>query len=180
MMKNRNQCIVVVVAVALAGLIVGVARAQAPIWNTGPFGGLFGTTIEQQVATLNDIQPGLGTVMIEYSNRYTNMFYAAKGGNWDLAAYMLKEQLEIQEVGETTRPARASALKAFEETYLNPISDAIAAKDFTAFQTAFTAGISGCNGCHAAQGFRFIQYVLPAAPPMPLSTAPPPPLAPAP
>ena len=111
--------------------------------------------------------------MIEYSNRYTNMFYAAKGGNWDLAAYMLKEALEIQEVGETTRPARAAALKGFEETFLTPIGDAIAAKDFAAFETAFNAGIGGCNGCHAAQGFRFIKYVLPAAPPMPLSTSPP-------
>ena len=55
-------------------------------------------------------QPGLGTVMIEYSNRYTDMYYAAKSGNWPLAAYQLKEALEIQEVGETTHPARAERI----------------------------------------------------------------------
>src|SRR5262245_19631814 len=165
MMKMRYHCIVLGVSLALGAFIIGMGRAQPPVWNTG--------TIEEQVQRLNDIQPGLGTVMIEYSTRYTNMFYAAKGGNWDLAAYQLKEALEIQEVGETTRPARAPALKGFEETFLTPIGDAIAARDFAAFETAFNAGIGGCNGCHAAQGFRFIKYVLPAAPPMPLSTSPP-------
>jgi len=60
-------------------------------------------SVDEKLKTLTNIQPGLGTVMVEYANRYTNMYYAAKGGNWDLAAYQLKETREIQEVGETTR-----------------------------------------------------------------------------
>jgi len=36
--------------------------------------------------------------MIEYNYRATTMFFAAKGGNWDLASYELKEAREIQEV----------------------------------------------------------------------------------
>lgn len=127
---------------------------------------------EEQLKTLAKIQPGLGTVMIEYGNRYTNIYYAAKGGNWDLAAYQLKEALEIQEVGEATRPKRAAALKAFETAYLRKLADAIKAKDFAVFEKAFNAGVKGCNGCHAGQGFPFIQYELPAAPPAPLSTRP--------
>jgi hypothetical protein len=31
--------------------------------------------------------------MMEYSTRYTNMYYAAKGGNWDLAAYQLNSPM---------------------------------------------------------------------------------------
>ena len=127
---------------------------------------------EEQLKTLAEIQPGLGTVMMEYSTRYTNMYYAAKGGNWDLAAYQLKEALEIQEVGETTRPARAGALKAFETAFLEPLDAAIKAKDFGAFEKTFKGGIQGCNGCHASQGFAFIKYELPAAPPSPLSMTP--------
>ena len=74
--------------------------------------------------------------MIEYSNRYTDMYYAAKSGNWPLAAYQLKEAFEIQEVGETTRPAqRADALRAFEQAFLDPIGKAIQAKDFEQFDT---------------------------------------------
>lgn len=69
---------------------------------------------DEKLTTLADIQPGLGSVMVEYSNRAGNVYYAAQSGNWELAAYQLNEMTEIQEVAETTRPARAKALQAFE------------------------------------------------------------------
>ncbi len=116
----------------------------------------------QQIA---EIQPGLGTVMMEYANRFWSMYYAAKDGNWGLADYQMKEALEIQEVGETTRPGRAAALKAFEASFLVPLNNTINAKDFSAFQTAYNNTVDGCNGCHAANGFAFIKYSLPPAPP---------------
>ncbi len=113
-------------AIAAAALMVSAAGGAyaASDWLTG--------STEEQLKTLAGIQPGLGTVMIEYSNRYTDTYYAAKGGNWELAGYMLKEALEIQEVGEATRPARAGALKAFETAYLEPLNAAIEAKDLPA------------------------------------------------
>jgi len=70
------------------------------------------------------IQPGLGTVMIEYGTRFNNVWWAADGGNWDMVNYQLKEMTEIQEVGETTRPARAEALKKFETDYLDKLIEA--------------------------------------------------------
>lgn len=151
-----------ILVIAVAGLMVSAAGGAyaASDWLKG--------STEEQLKTLADIQPGLGTVMIEYSNRYTDTYYAAKGGNWELAAYMVKEALEIQEVGEATRPARAGALKAFETAYLEPLNAAIEAKDFQKFDAAFKAGVKGCNGCHASQGFPYIEYVLPDAPPSPL------------
>lgn len=127
---------------------------------------------EEKLKTLAEIQPGLGTVMIEYSNRYTNAYYAAKGGNWDLASYQIKEAREIQEVGETTRPERAQALKGFEKNYLDPLDGAIKAKDFKKFEVAFRSGIQGCNTRHVGQGFPYIKYQLPKAPLAPLSMRP--------
>jgi hypothetical protein len=112
-----------------------------------------------------EIQPGLGTVMIEYGKRYYIMYYAAKAGNWDLAKYELKEAREIQEVGETTRPSKAAMLKAFEEKYLDPLEKAIEAKDWNAFEKAYNDGIEGCNNCHAATRHPYIKYVLPTTPP---------------
>jgi len=150
------------VAVVAAGLTILAA--------SGAYAGsdwLKGST-KQQLKTLAGIQPGLGTVMIEYSNRFTNAYYAAKGGNWDLAAYQIKEALEIQEVGEATRPGRAGALKAFEKAFVGKLDDAIKAKDFEKFDTAFKSTVNGCNGCHASQGFAYITYELPGSPPAPL------------
>jgi hypothetical protein len=111
------------------------------------------------------IQPGLGTIMIEYGTRYYRTYYAAKAGNWDLAKYELHEAMEIQEVGEATRPGKAAMLKSFESTYLDPLQKAIEAKDWSAFETAYNKGVEGCNGCHAATGHPYIKYVTPATPP---------------
>ncbi len=150
--------------------VLGVVLALAAV---GAYGQewLKGST-DEKLKTLADIQPGLGTVMIEYSNRMTNAYYAAKGGNWDLASYMVKEMGEIQEVGETTRPARADALKAFEKSYLDKLSEDIKGKDFKKFQADFKSTVQGCNGCHAGNGFPFIKYQLPKAPPSPLEMKP--------
>jgi hypothetical protein len=109
-----------IIATSCLVLLAGAAFADSS-WLKG--------SVEEQLKTLANIQPGLGTVMIEYAGRYTNMFYAAKGGNWGLADYMLKEAREIQEVGETTRPGRAAGLKAFEQAYLDPLEKTIKAKD---------------------------------------------------
>ncbi len=152
-----------VLASACLMLLTGGTYAASD-WLTG--------STEDQLKTLAELQPGLGTVMMEYSARYTNAYYAAKGGNWDLAGYMLKEALEIQEVGETTRPERAGALKAFETAYLEPLDAAIKAKDFNTFDAAFKAGMKGCNGCHASQGFPYIEYALPNSPSAPLKFTP--------
>lgn len=152
-------------AVMALGLVILAGTAYAADdWLKG--------SVDEKLDTLAAIQPGLGTVMMEYSSRYTNIYYAAKGGNWGLAGYQLKEAREIQEVGETTRPAHASALKAFEQAYLDPLDKTIEAKDFGKFEASFRSGIQGCNGCHAASGFPFIRYELPKAPVSPLSFAP--------
>ena len=100
------------------------------------------------------------------------MYYAAQGGNWGLADYQLKEMREIQEVGETTRPARKAPLLAFESGYLDPIGKTIEAKDFKKFDVAFKTALQACNVCHAGAGFGFIKYELPKTSPSPLSSKP--------
>jgi hypothetical protein len=154
--------------IAVAGCIgvltlAGVAYAAS--------GWLKGST-EQKLKTLAEIQPGLGTVMMEYSYRFSNTYPAAKAGNWPLAAYQLKEMREIQEVGETTRPEKADALKAFERSFLDPLGKTIEAKDFKRFGALFTAGIHGRDACHAQQNLPFIKYQLPSSPPAPLIMKP--------
>jgi hypothetical protein len=158
----RHLRTLVFLAVALAVIAAGAYAASD--WLKG--------NTDEKLKTLAEIQPGLGTVMIEYSTRYTTAYYAAKGGNWELAAYQIKEAREIQEVGETTRPERAQALKGFEKSYLDPLDEAIKAKDFKKFDKAFKDGIQGCNTCHIGQGFPYIKYQLPKAPTSPVSMKP--------
>ena len=131
---------------------------------------------DDKLKVLGDIQPGLGTIMQEIGRRFTAIFYAARGGNWDLANYQLKELREIQEVGEITRPKRKDALVSFEESFLGgeedaaegTLQDAINKKNIVAFNKSFKAATEGCNGCHQATGFSYIKYRLPRSSELPL------------
>jgi hypothetical protein len=121
-------------------------------------------SLNERLDALTKIQPGLGTVMTEYGNRFVDVYFAARGRNWGLAQYQLHEMLEIQEVGEATRPKHAANLKAFEDGYLKPLSDTILKKDWNAFQELYGEAADGCNACHAATGHAFIHFKLPTKP----------------
>jgi hypothetical protein len=150
----------------LVSVVGGVLIGSAAMLTFADSSWLTGTT-DKKLNTLANIQPGLGTVMIEYGNRMGNMYYAAKAKNWGMAAYQLKEAVEIQEVGETTRPNRASLLKAFENKSLKPLARDIVNQDLGAFQNDFSAMVSSCNACHKATGYGYIAYGLPTQPLVP-------------
>ncbi len=170
--KTIVPIVISVVAILIAGAALSMSyrAAPAPQASAAPAINPAQVSITTShgnltLAQLAEIQPGLGTVMLEYGNRFYIMYYAAKNGNWDLASYQLKEALEIQETGEITRPGRAPMLKSFESAYLGQLNNTINAKDWNAFQTAYNNTVQGCNGCHAANQFPYIKYTLPSIPP---------------
>lgn len=130
------------------------------------------------VNELAEIAPGLGIIMMEIGERYWVLNYAGVDGNWDLAAYEVKEIKEAMEVAEVTRPKRAPGLKSFEKVYLDKISESIDAEDSAEFKTNFDKGIKGCNDCHEKEkdkegnNFEFIKWKLPAEKPPTLETGP--------
>jgi len=143
--------------------------------STADSGGIAGDTVisgthgNMNLKQLVDIQPGLGTVMIEYNVRMNNLWFAAQKSNWDMVHYQIFEMKEIQETGESTRPGRAASLKAFESAFLEPMDQAAQAKDLTAFTKSYDSAIAGCNGCHAAssspqfKSYKFVKIIRPAA-----------------
>ncbi|MGB8647377.1 MAG: hypothetical protein WCF84_19235 [Anaerolineae bacterium] len=156
----------VLVAVVAAVVAIFVASSQTTsMFNTTPPN----LTTDPNAPKLWVIQPGLGTVMIEYGTRMGNVYWAADAGNWDMVNYQIKEMLEIQETGEVTRPGRADALKKFEDANITPMVDAAKTKDKTAFMAAYDKAITGCNKCHGEQKdsatgltFRFVKIMRPA------------------
>src|SRR5438045_9743527 len=125
-------------AVALVGgalLLIGsgvsiAAPPGAPAKQAAP------TPTPLSLDALSLIQPGLGTVMIEYGHRMAAVWFAGEAANWDMAHYQIIEMRELQEVGETTRPARAPALKSFESSFLQPLDDAIMSNHNATFESA--------------------------------------------
>lgn len=120
--------------------------------------------LESRVDALASIQPGLGVVMHEIGYRFAAVYWAAKGGNWGLAQYQLKELGEAQEVAEVTRPHRQEMLKAFEDSYLAPLRKTVEAQDSEGFGKRFVEAQQGCNACHSAMGYGFIQVHVPESP----------------
>lgn len=166
------------------GTLVACAGPAGPQGERGPAGppGLAGAAFsptDTQIKTdhtpltlsqIANIQPGLGTVMIEYSIRFDHAWFAAQKANWDMAKYQVVEMTEIQEVAETTRTNRAPLLKSFEDGFLVPLEKAIDAKDLSAFTAAYDKAITGCNACHAGSSsgdftsYKFVKITRPTAP----------------
>ena len=113
-------------------------------------------------ADLNDVisvLPKFAIPMREVGDRYQNMYFAAKGGNWGLAFYMSKYMNGAMNPARITKPDEYAMWKSFYEDSITPVNKAIMAKDFVAFDKAYTSALKTCNECHAALGYGFIQAV---------------------
>ncbi len=112
-----------------------------------------------------DLQPGLGRLMLEVSDRYWITWHAARGGNWGLAAYELRNMRKTLLAGGVTRPKYAPDLEAYDRETMAPLAAAIKARDWEAFQTSFDAATAEANRYHEARGFPYLVWQLPPEPP---------------
>lgn len=127
---------------------------------------------ELSLDEIADLQPGLGRLMPDVSERYWILYYAAKGGNWGLAQYCVNQIRALFRVGATTRPTMRRYLEAFDHGHLRAIESAIAQRDFAAFESAYRKGIDGANAMHAATNHPEIIWQLPPNPPQHLHLGP--------
>ncbi len=118
-------------------------------------------TIDQMAA----IQPGMAAIMKDVGERYTRTYYAAKGGNWKLAAYELNLVRNAFKTAKVTRPKFADDLTAFDAEFLNPIFNAIHKRDWNEFEAAFEKGEFASDTYHDKRGYPHVRYQLPEDPP---------------
>jgi len=116
---------------------------------------------EMTIDQLAEIQPGMATVMKMVGERYTLTYYAAKGGNWKLAAYHLNQLRAAFRNAKVTRPKFAEDLTAFDKEYLQSIFRAIHDQNWTEFDAAFKNGERGSDLYHERRGVSYIRYALP-------------------
>lgn len=123
---------------------------------------VLGLTAPAFAADLNDVisvLPKFAIPMREVGDRYQNMYFAAKGGNWGLAFYMSKYMNGAMNPARVTKPDEYGMWKSFYEESFAPVNKAIMAKDFAAFDKAYTSVMDTCNQCHAGMGYGFIKVV---------------------
>jgi hypothetical protein len=114
---------------------------------------------QKQIDELKSALPKFAIPMREVGDRFQNIYFAAKGGNWALAAYMAKYMNGSMNPASVTKPAEYKVWKSFYDETFAPVSKAIQAKDMKAFETAYTSVINDCNTCHAGMGYGFIKVV---------------------
>lgn len=128
---------------------------------------------EMTLDRLAEIQPGMARLMEELARRYSYLYYAAKGGNWELAAFELRQVRAILQVARISRPKFADDLSLFDAEYLKPIADALDQRNWSKFEEAYMHGIQGSDSFHDKYGYKYIRFTVPATPPSHLHLGPP-------
>lgn len=120
--------------------------------------------LQKQITDVKDVLPKFAIPMREVGDRFQNMYFAAKGGNWALAYYMSKYMNGAMNPAKITKPNEYPMWKVFYEETFAPVNKAIYARDFKAFDKAYMAVIKNCNDCHSAMGYGFIKVLKMKAP----------------
>jgi hypothetical protein len=106
--------------------------------------------------------PGLGEIMTLQQMRHTKLWLAGRAGNWNLAAYEVKELGEgfndIVKYHPTHEDSPVAPKDAIPRMVTMPMADLRAAvedKDSKAFELTYDALTKACNDCHQATNFGF-------------------------
>ena len=114
---------------------------------------------------IGETQPGMARLMLEISERYWIIWYAAKAENWELAHHEFRELRKTNQIAALVRPKYREPLARYDTEYLKPLDEALRARDWEAFASAYCRGIEGANENHRVFGYPYIEWQLPDTPP---------------
>lgn len=116
--------------------------------------------------------PGTSDLMVLVGNSWWKCAYAARGGNWPLAAFYARRVRSLQRRLAIVRPKYAERLAGYESAMLAPVFAAIEARERAAFDRAFSAATDDANRQHAETGYGYIRWKLPDESPKDLDLGP--------
>ena len=116
---------------------------------------------ELSLEEMADALPSTGDLMALVGGSWWKCAYAARGGNWPLAAYFARRVRSLQRKLGVLRPKHRERLAAFEAEQLAPLFRAIEARDPGAFEATFAAATERANQSHVETGYAYIRWVLP-------------------
>ena len=118
-------------------------------------------TLEQ----IAQLLPGTGEIMASVGNAWWKCAYAARGGNWELAAYFARRVRGLQRKLAQIRPKYAEDLVAFDTEHLTPLLTALGAHHGPSFERAYATATARANELHVKWAKPYIRWVLPDEPP---------------
>jgi hypothetical protein len=121
--------------------------------------------VELTLEEIAELLPGTGEIMASVGECWWKCAYAARGGNWKLAAYFVRRVRSLQRKLAVVRPKYSGDLAAFEEQHIAPALAACDAADRPAFDRAFAAATDKANELHVKWAKPYIRWTLPDEPP---------------
>ncbi len=118
--------------------------------------------------------PGLGEIMTLQQMRHVKLWFAGEAGNWDLAAYEIKELGEgfddVVKFHPTHEDSPVAPKDAIPRMITGPLADLRARvdkHDRNGFEQGYDALTQACNNCHQATNFGFNVVQRPSTNPYP-------------
>ena len=117
------------------------------------------------LSDLGHLMPGMAEIMPLVGARIWKCYYAGKAHNRTLAAFQLKEAVNLMEKGAILRPKYSEDMDQFIGGIVATISRCIQDEDWNGFETAFTTMIEEANAYHEKYDKSFLRWKMPDEPP---------------
>ena len=121
---------------------------------------------------LGPLMPGMAEVMPQVGARIWKCYYAGKARNRVLAAFQLKEAVNLMEKGAFLRPKYAENMDKFINEELAVVRKAIDSEDWDTFEAAFQAMVEAANAYHDVYDKPYLRWKIPEMPPPDLDMTP--------
>ncbi len=115
----------------------------------------------KKVDKLIAVMPFTGNIMIEMGERYKNLYWAAKLGQWEFAGYQAEEMEELIDKLKITRPELAKTANEFLKNSYPHVSQVVRLRDWEKFSVMFDELRNECMACHSKNEHGFIALPIP-------------------
>jgi hypothetical protein len=127
---------------------------------------------EMTLREMSEALPDTSTIMKRVGECWWHLIYAARGGNWDLAAYYLRRTAKLENTLKVLRPKHLERLERFQATALPAVIAAVEAQDLAALEVAYETATAMANELHNESGYPYVKWELPAEAPKGLRLTP--------
>jgi hypothetical protein len=124
------------------------------------------------LSDLGLLMPGMAEIMPLVGGRIWKCYYAGQARNRTLAAFQLKEAVNLMEKGAILRPKYAEDMEKFISGIVGTVGKAIETRDWDAFDAAFETMIEEANAYHEKYDKGFLRWKMPSEPPPDLDMTP--------
>jgi hypothetical protein len=124
------------------------------------------------LSDLGLLMPGMAEIMPLVGTRIWKCYYAGKARNRALAAFQLKEAVNLMEKGAILRPKYAEDMDKFVSGIVGTVGKAIETQDWAAFERAFETMVEQANAYHEQYDKGYLRWKIPSEPPPDLDLTP--------